>query len=399
MLVKHLSLTNFRNYTSLELDISPHISIIQGDNAQGKSNLLESIYLFTTSRSPRASNERELINWAALKEDIPVCRVVVEAQKTNANLNLEIALQASHLEEGDKSTASYRDSKASGIHKRIRINGVVLRAIDLIGQINVVPFSVLDINIVGGEPSLRRRYLDTTISQVDNRYLRQLQRYNRVVWQRNRLLRHIADKSASPDELIFWDGELVQSGSYIMEKRQQTVASLEYLVHSIHYELSGEKQELQFLYIRSIDRIIDTRGISSDDISEAFASALQSVRNRELAQGVSLLGPHRDDLRFLSNEVDIGTYGSRGEQRILSLSLKLAEAEFIERETKESPILLLDDVLSELDSRRRSCLLQHVARYQQVLMTTTDLDYFDLDFLNRASLFKVTQGSIHPLTT
>lgn len=402
MFISHLSLANFRNYPRLELDLPPHIVVLQGENAQGKSNLLEAIYLLAAGRSPRAMTDRELINRSALSDELPVCRVAAKAQRGGSNLSLELAMMP-RATSSRGADLSYLDRqteiKAPPMQKRIRVNGVVRRAIDLVGQINAVTFSILDIDVIGGQPALRRRYLDITNSQVDAHYLRQLQRYQRVLWQRNRLLRQIAEQEATLDELSFWDHELVESGAYLMLRRDQTVAELSKLAEATHDELSGGQGKLRIVYCRSIDKDTGDGSCHTDEIAEAFTQALQSVRHKELAQGISLAGPHRDDLRFLTDEVDIGVYGSRGQQRTVALAIKLAEAKFMLGKTGEYPILLLDDVLSELDSRRRSHLLQSVAEYQQVLMTTTDLDDFEPGFLAQADVFTVSAGCVERLAS
>ncbi len=402
LIIRHLSLLNFRNYASLELELPPNIMVLQGDNAQGKSNLLEAIYLLATSRSPRATNERELINWSALREELPVCRLAADVQKAGRNLSLEIALRGkpAALSEAEDSFSPWQSAlKAPPIHKRIRVNGVVRRAVDLIGQINVVLFSVQDINIIGGEPALRRRYLDITNSQIDPHYLRQLQRYHRVLWQRNRLLRQIAENQASPDELSFWDQELVQTGAYLTVQRDHMVAELEHLTRVIHDEVSSDQEKLRLAYLRSIDKERGKGDSRIEETAEVYARSLHAARKKEIAQGMSLVGPHRDDLRFLTDEIDLGIFGSRGQQRTVALSLKLAEAKFMLSKTGDNPILLLDDVLSELDGQRRHHLLGTVAMYQQVLMTTTNLYDFEPDLLKQAVLFRVDQGRIESLSS
>lgn len=401
MIITHLSLTNFRNYTSLEFDLPPHIMVLQGDNAQGKSNLLEAIYILATSRSPRTVSDRELINWDAFKEEIPTCRIASIVRKDDSDLRLELALSARATESprSDDFFSRWQPAnKPSSVQKRIRINGVVRHTADLIGQLNVVTFSVYDIALVGGEPALRRRYLDITNSQIDHKYLRNLQRYNRVLWQRNQLLRLIAENKANPDELAFWDQQLVEKGAYLIVQREHTVAALNQLAQGIHEELSGGQGKLNLVYLRSIDK---QRGKEESDVNETaeiFNKALQAARAKEIAQGMSLVGPHRDDLRFFVNDIDAGIYASRGQQRTVALSLKLAEVRLMLSATKEHPILLLDDVLSELDARRRHHLLGSAANYEQVLITTTDLDRFEQDFLGKASLFRVSQGRIEPLS-
>ncbi len=381
MFITHLSLTNFRNYRRLELDIPPHVVVLQGSNAQGKTNLLEAFYLLATTRSPRATAERELINWAN-EEELPVARLCAEFQKASGEVQIEITLrgQPGEVTEG-----------LASVQKRIRVNGIVRRAIDLIGQVNVVMFSAHDIDLIGGSPALRRRYLDITNSQVDSRYLRSLQRYNKVLLRRNHLLRLIQDHRAAPDELSFWDSEMVEAGSYLIAQRQEMVAALNDLTKAIHFRLTGDQERLEMVYVGSVGK--------GDllQLQDALRDALGAAKEKEIAQGMSLVGPHRDDLRFMINGVDIGVYGSRGQQRTVALSLRLAEAKFMLEKSGETPILLLDDVLSELDEMRRRHLLGSTASYQQVIITTTDLDRFEPEFLAQAAKFRVQQGRIEPL--
>ncbi len=402
LIINHLSLANFRNYASLEFDLPPHVTVLQGENAQGKSNLLEAVYILATSRSPRTLSDRELINWDAFKEEIPACRIVSVVRKAGNDLKLEIALSARAVNPPQSEDLFSRwqpTNRSSSVQKRIRIDGIIRHAADLIGQLNVVTFSVYDIDLVGGEPALRRRYLDITNSQIDHKYLRNLQRYNRVLWQRNQLLRLISENKANPDELAFWDEQLVETGTYLIVQREHTVAALNQLIEGIHDELSGGQGKLNLVYLKSIDKQSGKGDSAVKETAEVFTKALQAARDKEIAQGMSLVGPHRDDLRFFVGEVDAGVYASRGQQRTVALSLRLAEAKLMLSVTKEHPVVLLDDVLSELDARRRHHLLGSAASYQQVLITTTDLDRFEQNFLSQASIFRVTQGRIEPLST
>ena len=398
MIVTHLSLANFRNYSALELDLPRYIAIFQGGNAQGKSNLLEALHILATTRSHRTANEKELINWAALQEPLPVCRLAADVEKAGRKLSLEIAFRPTAPAPGEPREPppqERRRTTSQAVQKRIRVNGIVRRAVDLVGQVNAVLFTAQDIEVVGGEPALRRRYLDVMNSQIDPQYLRLLQRYQRVLWQRNRLLHLIAQNQARPDELSFWDQELVRTGSYLIEQRERAVAALDRQAEAIHREVSGEQENLTLVYIKSIEK--DSEPSRGDAIPDRFAGALQAAQSKELAQGMSLVGPHRDDLRFLSNGNDVGVFGSRGQQRTVALSMRLAEARFITERTGDQPVLLLDDVLSELDAPRRQHLLSSVAAYQQVLMTTTELEPFDPVFLEKAVKFRVSGGHIEPL--
>lgn len=372
MHIAHLSLTNFRNYERLELDLPPHLMVLQGDNAQGKTNLLEAIYLLATAKSHRATAERELINWSAPTEGLSVARLLAQVQKRMESIRVELALRAAY------------PGPAAHVQKRIKINGVPRRAIDLVGQVNVVLFSSQDIDLIGSAPSLRRRYLDITNSQVNSRYLRALQRYNKVLLQRNHLLRLIGERRAEGSQLDFWDQELLEHGSYLIAQRQLMVAELNDLAQPIHYQLTAEHEKLRITYLPSVG-------------ATDFGDRLRDVRKKEIAQGMSLVGPHRDDLAFLIGDVNMNVYGSRGQQRTIALSLKLAEARFMRSKIADEPILLLDDVLSELDAERRRQLLGSITSYQQVVITTTDLDRFDPGFLAEAALFRVSEGRIEPL--
>jgi len=369
--IEHLSLTNFRNYERLELDLPKSLMVLRGDNAQGKTNLLEAIYLLSTAKSHRAATERELINWSPPREGIPVARLLAQVKRGRGRVQVEIAIRGISEE-------------AEHVQKRIRINGIPRRAIDLVGQVNVVIFSSQDIELIGGSPSLRRRYLDLTHCQIDPRYLRSLQRYNKVLLQRNHLLRLIQERRAEANQLDFWDRELVENGCYLVVQRQLMVAELNDLVQPIHHQLTAGGEQLKISYIPSVGK-------------GDFMDRLIEVRKREIAQGMTLVGPHRDDLGFFVHGIDMNVFGSRGQQRTIALSLKLAEARFLHSKIGEHPILLLDDVLSELDSTRRHQLLESISSYEQVVITATDLDRFAPGFLAQAALFQVSEGRIEPL--
>ncbi len=386
MHITHLSLVNFRNYHNLEFDLPDNISVFWGANAQGKTNLLESICFLATTRFSRSVPDREIINRDTLTEKIPFARLATDIQRKDRNAQLEIVLRP-------RSLAAHESGSGFTLHKHIKVNGVTRRAVDLMGQLNMVMFSPRDIDLISEEPSLRRRHLDITNSQIDPQYLRSLQRYNKVLSQRNHLLRQIAAGHSRPDELVFWNDELVKTGSYIVIQRQETIDKLSELSEPIHQQLSGGEEKLKLKYVRSIYRE-GTASESIDDTEKAFSEALSASRGKELARGQSLVGPHRDDLQFFVNDINIGHYGSRGQQRTVALSLKLAEVRFMLTRTDEKPVLLLDDVLSELDSQRREHLLETVSDYQQVLITTTELDRFPSDFLAHAEKFEVKNGTI-----
>ena len=383
-------MANFRNYHNLDLWLPAGVTVLQGDNAQGKTNLMEATYVLVTTKSHRASSDRELVNCDALTEAMPFARLTSEVFRPAGTLEIDIVLRL----EGPIPAArpeSIRSSPAVA-RKQLRLNGVPRRAVDLVGQVNAVVFGAPDIDLIAGAPVLSRRYLDLVNSQVDVTYLRTLQRYNRVLLQRNHLLRQMQDGQAQVGELDFWDTELVQSGCYLVERRQSLIESIDRLAQEVHHELSGGAEHLQVIYQPSIGEEAGT-----GDLERLFRKALHRSRRREEAQGVTVVGPHRDSLLFLINGMDAGKYASRGQQHTVALSLRLAEAAYLRNQVGDSPVLLLDDVFSELDSNRRRYLLESLGRFQQVIISTIEMDYFQPDFLSRANLLQVIQGQIHPL--
>jgi DNA replication and repair protein RecF len=368
--ISHLSLTNFRNYSQQELDLEPQAMVLHGDNAQGKTNFLEAIYVLAMGKSHRASLERELINWSPAGEGNSVTRLVAQVRKNSGDLRVEMAISAPPL------------ASDTRVQKRIKINGVPRRAVDLVGQLNVVLFSSRDIDLVAGTPSQRRRYLDVANSQVNPKYLHALQQYNKVLLQRNHLLRLIGERRADEGQLDFWDRELIEHGSYIIGERRFMIEELNVLGRPIHYEISAG-EDLKITYMPNVD-------------TDNFQDRSRSVRREEIARGMSLVGPHRDDMEFTVGGVDMGVYGSRGQQRTVALSMRLAEARYLNAKVNDKPVLLLDDVLSELDEMRRHHLLDSIESYQQVVFTTTDLGQFAPGFITKAMILKVSAGSIAP---
>ena len=408
MRILHLSLTNFRNYSRLELDLPAGVIVLQGNNAQGKTNLLEAIYYLARMRSPRTNADRELVNWLALEDDLPFARLVVRIEKAEEPDQIELSLV--------QSSGKRLNSNAAGLRKHIRINGANRRVLDAVGLLNAVLFMPQDIDLVAGAPHLRRRYLDDTLGPLDPQYYRALQQYNRVLTRRNHLLRSLRGQANDPSQLLFWDQRLVEHGAYITLRRQQVIQQLDEFVQRIHPELTGDGERLRLEYCASVrterrtgaayqmplmtrQHVSPATAASLRDVAVSFTDQLRKARGKELEQGNSMIGPHRDDVRFLVNGVDMNTYGSRGQQRTITLSLKLAEVEWITQEKNDKPVLLLDDVVSELDAAHRRCLLNAVDKAQQVIMTTTGLMHYDNDFLAQAVLWQVCAGRIENLTT
>ncbi len=401
MYLSHLSLTNFRNYSRLELDLPPGPVLLHGANAQGKTSLLEAIFYLATSRSPHTTADRELINWLAEEElPHPYARLMAELVREGPvedgetqRLRIEIALQ--------KVPAPGRGR----LRKRIRVNGVPRRAMDLLGHLNVVLFLPQDVNLVAGSPEGRRRYLDITLCQVDRDYCRALSRYNQALARRNALLRQWQERRVDPDELAYWDELLTRHGVVVLLGRQALIAELSRRADPIHRELTGGAERLRLHYRPSFFPTHEGEAVPEAPLPDtperrerwqrAYRAALEARRAEEIARGVTLLGPHRDELRFLVNDaVDLGTYGSRGQQRTAVLALKLAEVEWMRERTGEWPVLLLDEVLAELDPRRRRYLLARINGAGQVLVTTSDPALFDETFLRQAARFRVEGGRV-----
>jgi DNA replication and repair protein RecF len=382
MYLKHLSLTNFRNYITLELELPPGIILIQGDNAQGKTNLLEAIYYLATGRSPHAHSDMELIRWDAL-----FSRLVANIQRERRAFlrRIEIALIKEQIpgEEGHR------------LYKHIRIEGVKRRVSDLPGQAKVVLFMPQDVDLVAGPPSTRRRYLDNSLCQINFRYPRSLRQYNHVLTQRNNLLRRLREKGGDTDQLLFWDEKLAENGAYIMARRQEMITELDELARPIHFELTGGAigESLRLVYLPSFK--LDASSI--EGIARAFLTELRRMREEEIRRGMTLVGPHRDDLSFIVDGVDMRIYGSRGQQRTAVLAVKLAEVKLIEKVSGEQPILLLDEVMAELDETRREYLLRTINDVHQSIITTTHFNDYDADFLAKATLLRVKEGRIERL--
>lgn len=422
----HLDLTDFRLYERLRLALPPQLSVFVGDNASGKTSLLEVIYFLATTKSQRSNSDAELINTAAVADlgAPPFARLLAEVERARGELSVEIVITC------DEGREANGNGNGNGLaRKRIKINKVARRAVDLIGQVNVVMFSPEDMTLITSPPANRRRYLDITISQIDHRYMMHLSQYNKVLLQRNALLRQLRERQRNPlnpavkEELRYWDDELAKAGAYIVLRRQDFLIRLAALADPTHRQLMGggptlcldyqskvaptaraailpELKQPRPLATPELPAMLPHATRLSGKVQDEFAAQLAAITVEEARRGVSLLGPHRDDFSFTlghdQEAMDIATYGSRGQQRTAILAMKLAEVTLMEQETGDTPILLLDDILSELDASRRQFLLDTVQARpdQQALITSTDLDHFTPSFLASASLFRVEAGKV-----
>ncbi|MBF8266575.1 MAG: recF [Dehalococcoidia bacterium] len=329
MYISHLGLTNFRNYQHLELDLPPGLLVFYGGNAQGKSNLLEAVYLLSIAKAYRATSDREAISRTA-QDDHAHTQVLGIAQKGQDRVRIVVDM---HLE------GPGEDGYQTYLRKDIWVNGIPRPASELVGVVNAVLFDAEDIQMVSGPPAARRRYLDILICQMDRAYLRSLQKYQKVVYQRNHLLRLLRERRAQPEEMDFWNQAMVQEGVYIAQRRAQVVQELRALARELYCQLTEAREELAMEYVPSIP--LD--GEEGEDAHHTFARILEEGLGREVALGSSQWGPHRDDVRLKIGEMEAATYVSRGQARTLALTLKLAEGALLERERGESPVLLLDD--------------------------------------------------------
>lgn len=386
MHIRHLSLTNFRNYARLELELSPQVILLHGDNAQGKTNLLEAIYYLATSRSPQASSDRELINWVADQEEMmPYARLMAEVVRGDRVRQIEIVLQKEPLK-------GAVNGERTRLRKQIRVDKAKRRALDLVGQLNVVFFMPQDMALVDGSPSGRRRYLDVALCQVDAEYCRSLSRYNRVLASRNALLRQ--ERRVDPDELAYWDEQLIGLGAVVMLRRRDAVLRLEEWATARHQQLSGAAEYLRLIYQPTMSLDLED---DAQHLQTTYRAELTRRRRQEFERKATLVGPHRDDVNILTNGVDLKKFGSRGQKRTAVLAIKLAELDWMrERIGGEMPILLMDEMLAELDVARRRFLLDQVvsSAVEQVIITTSDLGMFDPGFLSGARPLEIKGGRI-----
>ncbi len=398
MRLEHLSLQNFRNYARLEVTLPDGPILLHGANAQGKTSLLEAIYYLATARSPYTASDRQLVNWGAEQDVLPFAKVGAQV------------VSASGLYNRVEITLTYAPDSVNGarLNKEIRVNGVTRRVMDLIGQVNVVMFLPQDLVLVEGPPTERRRYLNVTLCQTDAVYCQALAQFEKVLGQRNALLRRIAEGESGPDELDFWDEQITASAGVIVAGRQRLLRELEIKARRVHADLSGGVEDLELRYqpgflatpnnsgqlsfdVPGLDL---NRQISAAEIARQYSQRLAQMRGEEIARGMTLSGPQRDELRLLVNGRDLGLFGSRGQVRTAVMALKLAELAWMRDTLGEWPILLLDEVIAELDSDRRAYLLSRISGVSQTLLTTTEPDIFTEDFLRRAVRWEIHQGQI-----
>lgn len=388
MHVRRLDLLAFRNYATLEYSPGPGVNVLIGENAQGKSNLLESLYALATTKSLRTNRDSEMVRFDS---DMARAAALVH-RELQGDLLLEIVLA------GPASVGIER--------KAMRINRIRQpRIADGIGQLNVVLFSSLDLDIVRGEPEERRRFLNYEIAQVSPRYVMAFATYRRALEQRNRLLKEMRMTNGGgisggiADTLDTWSAQIVEHGARLIERRRAYVTQLGLYAAEIQQTLSGGRESLRIEYVPSFP--LDD-AITVDEIASKFVDALRVCRRDEMARGVTLVGPQRDDLVFrivTAGDVasDARTYGSQGQQRTVALALRLAERQLMEEMVGEPPVVLLDDVLSDLDDRRRDQIFQMALRGGQTFLTTTELSALPEALREQGNTWSVVDGQIRPV--
>ena len=382
-----LQLFDYRNFERLDVELPANVALFIGDNAQGKTNLLEAVYLLATMRGLRVETDAQLIRRELLGDPQPAARIVAEADTAAGPLKVEAAVVARPGARGPIAT------------KTVKVNGAPKRLSDAVGRLMAVFFSADDLHLIDGTPSLRRRYIDLTLVQVDQEYAKARSRYERVLVQRNHLLKRIREGESQAEELAFWDGEMSRDGGLIMQRRAEALAEIGVLAAELQRSLAPA-ETLAIQYQPRLDfSSPDLASGSDEDVAARLAAAFRNGLNRDIAAGMTLQGPHRDDLLFVLNDLPAAGYASRAQQRTIALSLRLAEAQLLLRRRGDAPVLLLDDVLSEMDAARRRAVLAAVSDMEQLLITGTDWDRFPPDFVYSAASFAVEEGSVQALAS
>lgn len=406
MHVTHLSLTNFRNYGRLELDLPSGAVLLHGANAQGKTNLLEAIFYLATSRSPNVDYDHQLINREVVLNDEPVTvgRVIAQLSTKEGPRHIEMRLIRENVASRTGGQPSFR--------RQALVDRRKVRLMDLLGNLQVVMFLPQDLQLITGPPNGRRRYLDITICQTDPIYCRTLSDYNKVLEQRNALLRQISEGIGERSLLPVYDEKLVELGCRVFIRRSAFLAEIGREAQRVHYEeLTGREETIRLDYLPRLEGNDAGRNgkvgalaslgewlqdNSSDDgtVRERFEEAVRNAQTTDIARGSTSVGPHRDDWIFWLNGLGLSSFGSRGQQRSAIMALKMAQIDWMVSTTGDSPVLLLDEVLAELDEQRRAALLGYVQRSSQAILTGTDPGMFAEEFMQIATSMTVSDGRV-----
>lgn len=398
MYLTHLSLSDFRAFSRLDMEVPRRILLLVGDNAQGKTTLLEAVYYLATFTSCHASSDRQLMNFTIGEDPLAVTRLVAHYNRGDEEHRLEVRL----IREGVGPNGSTRQ------RKEILVDGVKRSAADALGNFNAVIFLPQMTRVIEGGPEERRRYLNLALAQVIPGYAQALTDYTQALSQRNALLKLLGERGGDPGQLSYWDSVLAQRGAIMIHARIHAIHEMENSLIRLHDRLTGGSEVARLIYRPAydplepgngqyqlpVDAAADRTGITIEQIQDGFTRRLQAVRREEIARGVTTIGPHRDEMRFFANSIDLGDYGSRGQIRTSLLALKLAEVDWMKQKTNHWPVLLLDETLAELDHQRRLELLGALQESEQALLTTTDLNLFAPDFVQRSTVWKISSGFV-----
>ncbi len=397
MYLKHLSLTNFRNFARLDVELPRRVVLLVGNNAQGKTSILEAIYFLASFTSFQTHSDRQLVNFIEAKNPLAVTRLVADYQRGRKSHRLEARL-----------ILEPTGVNGQRLRKEVLLDGVKKLINEVIGHFNAVIFVPQMSQIIEGGPDERRRYLNLTLSQAVPAYAGVLNEYTQALTQRNALLKTLSERGGEASQLDVWDETLARLGTQIIQWRIEAVQQIERLAARIHRELTHGGEVLRLSYEPAYDPLpnpagqigmklttdLDRSSLKLDEICNGFLSRLKELHSDEITRGVTTIGPHRDDLRFLANGIDLGDYGSRGQVRTTLLALKLAEVNWMKERTGEWPVILLDEVMAELDLQRRADLLKYTGDSEQVLFTATDVHMFAPEFVEKSEVWKVQDGSV-----
>ena len=397
MYLTHLSLTNFRTFARLDMDIPRRVVLLVGGNAQGKTSVLEAIYFLAAFTSFQTHVDRQLVSFIEARKDLAVGRLVAEYRRgpTRHRLEVRLVLEAVGV-------------TGQRLRKEVLLDGVKRPLAEIIGHFNAVIFVPQMSQIIEGGPDERRRYLNLALAQTIPGYARHLSEYTQALTQRNALLKRLNERGGDQSQLDFWDETLTRAGAVLILNRIESVQQIEKLAARIHRSLTHGAEALRLHYQPAYDPLpapegqlsmpfktaVQRNGFGEEEIRQGFAEALGQIRAEEIRRGLTVLGPHRDELRFLANGIDLGDYGSRGQVRTALLALKLAEVEWMKARTGQWPVLLLDEVMAELDLQRRADLLAYLENIEQALLTTTDLKLFSPTFVEKVETWEVETGTV-----
>jgi DNA replication and repair protein RecF len=396
MQILSLSLTNFRPFKRLEVEFDDKLTLLYGKNAQGKTSILEAVNFLSILTSPIAGYDRELINFLCLSDDQPVGRISASIKKDGKIHRMEVRLILDPIRNGN-----------NRMRKEVLIDGVKRRLFDAVGFFNSVIFLPQMTRIIEDGPEDRRRYLDQTLSQAYSGYMKALSNYQQGITKRNALLKQLSEKGGDEKQLLYWDQLISENGAILIQARNQSVLELDKLAAIKHSFLTKGSEILKIIYQPAFNPWIceslqfslsmgesEQSIITTDEISAKFQKQLLEIRKEEIRRGVTTIGPHRDDLLFSANGIDLGVYGSRGQIRTAVMALKFAEMDWLQEKSGDLPVLLLDETLAELDLNRRGDLLNMLKNGKQAIITTADLELFDQGFIDRCMNLKIEDGKI-----